>query len=117
MPNTLQLSACPGNIQLEIYELDGTNERAVKLTSDLHEVCPFCCEVYCDHDGIECEAVPEEEYDDDDENIRYHREYNIAIDAMEALIMSCAAQGIAVDSAEFQAAITTTLDKLGNFFD
>jgi hypothetical protein len=97
-----------GKIVLDVENGGGNvNSRLERI------LCPVCGDPACNSCWCGSEEVePEEDADD----VAARLVYNGALDGIESLILAQACVGIDVAAAEYQEAIQTALDAIGNKF-
>jgi len=88
------------------------------ITSDLKERCDFCGELDCD---MFCEEAQEDMSDRDPdmqeskrEDLQEKSNYNDQMDVVEQFVLSCACQGIDIETPAFLAAIEDTVQGCAN---
>jgi hypothetical protein len=96
-----------------IVQTDGKGGGAM-IAIGLREGCPDCGE-------IDCERTCESQAQFQDSNRELVKEsrllFNAAIHGIEAFILALACEGVKIENAQFEKALKTVLDKIGERYD
>jgi hypothetical protein len=95
-----------------------TSWQGGSITSEMKEVCPHCEDRSCNFDCMEAqEWASDRDMDyqnDNNEELEGNRNFNYGVDAIEAMILTHAMQGLNVENEMYIAGIRAALEGLAN---
>lgn len=95
-----------------------TGDGGGSITSLLKDCCPVCNQVDCYFDCDLSQAGPPEipESTESEKDVENRKQYNAAMDGIEAMILAHAIAGIDIESSAYLNGIETALTACGNNF-